>query len=414
MPNSIVDDLRLSHAYLLWVRQAPEERRGTLPDREVEITVPAMPPYPEEVVHLGEELHSFLNPTNPGAGENLVEALSTGGVPVDNLKDLGWHIHPGILNDDQLANWTTSVDLRDASRINRLYEEGRVSRGYVPSKIDSLATNEKRGIPEPDWSVRIRRRLHDKKDGNPLGPAAAWALIDNGVPIKPSPWEGYAHISAEAQLDSQRAALERSKEYGRNIRALYEWEIIPREHVPASGPRGKKWPDWVKETLKRIVNLAQKGGTAAAWEETEIAALHDATGLTLEPTKNGQSFRISAANLKKYPAAAILAALDKLEPELREYGPSGPSQQAAPGAAEPAPQLGASFGQPPASPSFQPSAPPFPQAFPQNPTWAEATRAFAPPVPSGYQNPSSAGQADMPRREAEQQRSPQQGSKQRR
>ncbi|MGI5347313.1 hypothetical protein ACQEU8_03865 [Streptomyces sp. CA-250714] len=408
MPNPALDDLRLSHAYLLWVRQAPEQRRETLPDREVEVTVPAMAPYPEEVVKLGEELHSFLNPANPGAGDNLVEALSTGGVPVDNVEGLGWHIHPGILNEDQLAKWTDSTDLREAGWIHQLYEEERATRGYVPVKIGSEKANKKRKIVEPGWSLETRKIMYRSRTGeHAFGPAAAWALIDNEIPVKSALARGRVRITREAPLDSERAARERGEMLGRNIRALYDWGMIPSGHLPSSDPRGKVWPEWVRRTIRRITVLATESDPVATSEKPEIAALEESGGLTLKPAKSGKGDKISTDNVPIHPIREILKKVKQLPPGVREYGPDGPPQQAAPGAAEPAPPLGASFGQPPASPSFHPSAPPFPLTFPQNPTWAEATRAFSPPVAGGSQNPSSAGQADMPSRAADQQQGPQ-------
>ncbi|MGI5347311.1 hypothetical protein ACQEU8_03855 [Streptomyces sp. CA-250714] len=400
MPNPTPDDLTLSRAYLLWVNEDFEERRETLPDREVEITVPAMWPYPKQVVKLGEELHSFLNPANPGAGPKLVVALGTGDVPVDNLKGLGWHIHPGILNDDQIAEWTDSTDLREADWIHQLYEEERATRGYVPTRIDSAERNEKRKNSEPDWSLGIRRKMNRSRAGEdyPWGPAAAWALIGNEIPVQRSQESGRVRISSRAPLDSERAARERGEMLGRNIRALYDWGIIPLEHVPPSAPRGRQWPEWAKKTLSRIAHLAIKGDSAVASEEPEITALNDSAQLTLQPTENGKGFKIAIR--KTYPTAAILANLEQLPPDLRKYGPDGPSQQAAPGVAESAPQLGASYGQPPAVPPFQPSAAP----LPQNPTLAEAARALAPPIAGGYQFPSSEAEAETSSRAAKQQR----------
>ncbi|MGI5347312.1 hypothetical protein ACQEU8_03860 [Streptomyces sp. CA-250714] len=406
MPNPTIDDLTLSRAYLLWANapEPGEDRRETLPDREVEITVPAMAPYPEQVVKLGEELHSFLNPANPGAGPKLVVALGTGDVPVDNLKGLGWHIHPGILNENQLAKWASSRDLMEAGWIHQLYEEERATRGYLPSRIDSAEQNEKRKNSEPAWSVATRQILHRSRAGkHPLGPAAAWALIDNDIPVLRSQTNERVQIQSKVPLDSERAARERGEMLARNIRALYDWGIIPSGQIATCIPTVSGTPKWVQGTIKRIEELAREKAAAATKEKPEIDALTGAGRFTLKPSKSGKAFKISTDNLKRYPVANIMKNLDQLQPDLREYGPDGPPQQAALGAAEPAPQLGASYGQPPASPTLRPSAPPFPQAFPPNPTWAEATRAFSPPVPSGNRNPSPAPQEDMPSRAVDQQ-----------
>ena len=52
---------------------------------------------------LGEALHSYLNPYNPGAGELTAETLARTGIAMENLEGLGWHIHPGVPQDGPRA-----------------------------------------------------------------------------------------------------------------------------------------------------------------------------------------------------------------------------------------------------------------------------------------------------------------------
>ncbi|MGI5347323.1 hypothetical protein ACQEU8_03920 [Streptomyces sp. CA-250714] len=386
VPNPTPDDLTLSRAYLLWVNppEPGEDRRGTLPDRDVEITVPAMWPYPEQLVKLGEELHSFLNPANPGAGPKLVVALGTGDVPVDDVKGLGWHIHPGILNDDQLAKWTTRKDLEDADAISRLFEEGRATIGYLPRKVTKEANDKRKPEDrEPDWSVSIRKRLISSRDGtSPLGPAAAWALVGNDIPLQYSQrMAGRVQISPNVPLESEKAAYEQAEERARNIRALYDRGIVPRKHVPSHHPRDRdEMPLWARQTLTRLFNLAKDSSRNAASMEPEIAALRESGGFELEPTKSGKSFKISSQNKQTCAIGYIIANLKRpgaAEPPTSSHGHA--QQQNPLGTADFAQQPGVPYGQPPAQPSLQ--------SGPEVPTWA-AAGAFAPPSPSGYQRPS--------------------------
>ncbi|MGI5347326.1 hypothetical protein ACQEU8_03935 [Streptomyces sp. CA-250714] len=397
MPNPTPDDLTLSRAYLLWVNppEPAEDRWGTLPDRDVEITVPAMWPYPEQLVKLGEELHSFLNPANPGAGPKLVVALGTGDVPVDDVKGLGWHIHPGILNDDQLAKWATPDDRKNADMIYQLFEEGRAITGHLPAKI-LKDKNEKRKHREPDWSLEIRRRMYFNKVGEGdekgfLGPAAAWALIDNDIPVvRDSRREGLVQISPAVPLESEKAARERGEEHGRNIRAFYDWRIVPRGYTPSSNTRSKdNLPAWAKQTVNRLADLAKTGSQSAASTAPEIAALEEAGGLTLVPNESHTGFRVSTKSRKTWPITAIIDAVNRLPTELREFGPGSAQQQNQLGGAQSARQPGASYGQPGAQHTLPP------QPRPEVPTWAGAG-AFAPPSAGGHQPPSSTTPAMPP------------------
>ncbi|MGI5347316.1 hypothetical protein ACQEU8_03880 [Streptomyces sp. CA-250714] len=391
MPNR--DDGVLAYAYLRWVGQAPEQRVGTLPNYDVVIHVPGTPAFPPQPVNLGEALHSFLNPANPGAGEQTAIELRNTNLPVQNLEGLGWHIHPRVLNQDQRARWITPQDAQDAAGIYRLSNEGRTTRGYLPALISQKENAKRAGRNrEPDWSVTIRIRLHHNRTGRTLlGPAAAWALIDNAIPVQRSRTEGRVQILPTVLTNTQKAARERGEKYGRDIRAMYEWGVIPREHVPSHVPHGSadnELAPWAKQTLGRLFHLAAVTGKHATSEEPEIAALKESGKLTLVPTKSGKSYKISMENTKSEPLANIRAALAKLPPALRAHGPDGPPQQNLLGAAGFAPQPSASYQQPQAP--HQPILPP-----PPAPTWAGAAWAFAPPA-AGEQHSSSATQSAMP------------------
>ncbi|MGI5347293.1 hypothetical protein ACQEU8_03760 [Streptomyces sp. CA-250714] len=395
MPNP--DDGVLAYAYLRWVGQAPEQRMGTLPNDDVVIRIPGppeTPAFPPQTVNLGEALHSFLDPANPGAGEQTAIELRNTNVPVQNLEGLGWHIHPKALNQDQRAKWFTPQDTQDAVGIYRLFNEGRTTRGYLPVWISKIENAKRAGWNrEPDWSVTIRIRLHHNRGGTAsLGPAAVWALIDNAIPVIRSQREGFVQIHPRAPTIGQKAAREMGEKRGRNIRAMYEWGIIPPEHVPPYGPRAgsaKAIKPWAKQTLDRLADLARAKSKHATSEEPEIAALKEAGKLTLVATDSGKSYKISAENTE--PIANIVAALTKLPPELRDHGPDGPPQQNQLGEAEFAPQPSASYQQPQAP--HQPFVPPAP---PPAPTWAGAASAFSPPATGGYEYPSSATQPVMP------------------
>ncbi|MGI5347328.1 hypothetical protein ACQEU8_03945 [Streptomyces sp. CA-250714] len=383
MPNLDIDDGVLSYAYLQWLNQAPEERMGTLPNDDVEIYVDATPSFPAQPVRLGATLHSFLHPANPGAGKETATTLEYSGIPVHDLEGLGRHIHPRALNPDQLTKWATPEDIADADDIYKLFNEGRATRGYLPPKINPSSVENRRN-PEPGWAVYIRSRLHHSRQNRiSLGPAGAWALIDNDIPIQYSQEKHHLKISSSVLLESEKAARERGEEHGRNIRALYDWGVVPREHVPGSAlAGGDDVPEWARRTLARLHYLAKADGSAAASEEPEIAALREAGRLTLVPSKSGNGLRISQENKKTCTSAEIRAGLGQLSPEVREFGPGIAQQDNPLGAAESARQPGASYGQPGAQHAlpFQPS--------PEVPTWAGAG-AFAPPTVGGYQPPSS-------------------------
>ncbi|MGI5347327.1 hypothetical protein ACQEU8_03940 [Streptomyces sp. CA-250714] len=403
MPNPDIDDGVLSYAYLQWLNQAPEERMGTLPNDDVEIYVDATPSFPAQNVRLGAALHSFLHPANPGAGKDTADTLQYSGIPVHNLEGLGRHIHPQALNPDQFAKWATPEDIADADDIYKLFNEGRATRGYLPRKINpNTAANRKN--PEPDWSIHIRSQLqHSRKDEAALGPMAAWALIDNDIPLQHSQWRGNVKISSQVLLDTEKAALERAEEYGRYIRAFYDWGVLPPKHVPSTAHiRGNPLPEWARRTVTRLHGLAKAVGQAAASEEPEIAALREAGQLTLVPTESGNSVRISQENKKTCTIAEIRAGLDRLPPAVREFGPGNAQQQNQLGAAGSAQQPDAPHGQLRAQPSLQPS--------PEVPTWVGAG-AFAPPSPGGHQPPSSTTPAMPPSGAPDPQLQPTQGQR---
>lgn len=204
------DDAAVAAAYIAWV-SAQESRGGTLPDNDVVVALPARQSAPAQDVPLGEALHSYLNPYNSGAGELTAETLTRTGIVMENLEGLGWHIHPGVLNDTQVGKWTIPADLVYAARVDQLYGRGLATPGHVPVKPDAQR-NEKRRSHEPDWAPRIRKNLFENQTGNsaPAGPAQAWALIGQEIRLRRAEVAGCLRIHPAVPQDGPRAAAKES------------------------------------------------------------------------------------------------------------------------------------------------------------------------------------------------------------
>ncbi|MGK3945067.1 hypothetical protein [Streptomyces sp. RP5T] len=226
------------------------------------------PPFTPEIknVPLGEVLHSYLNPANPGVEKNTAEALDRAGLPVHELDQLGLHIHPSILNDEQLANWTSPEDLQEAGLIYRLYEERDVTDGHIPTVINRGANNKRpEGEREPEWSIRARLMLKYKSvDDHPIGPAVAWALIDHGIGIRRSEKrQGRLNIASDTPWDSGRAKNEKGEKSAQIMEILYREGVIAARNVPASKIDDRNntanWavPNWAKTTVNRLYRLGE-------------------------------------------------------------------------------------------------------------------------------------------------------------
>ncbi|MFD7505881.1 hypothetical protein [Streptomyces sp. NPDC059850] len=322
-------DAMVAAGYIAWVSEDEGRRLERLPDSDELVDIPAM--YVGEGQHqqyvparrqapVGRALHSYLSLANPGAGKLTAETLTSMKIPGKDVPGLGWHIHPDALTEAQYKQWSTPADREQASNIKRLFTEGRVTRGFIPSTV----TKERRNFTDA-WEAVARNRLHDNHARRRItaGPAEAWALADQGgLPLERSAAKGRLSIAASALSTEQARRMNNAAFIGE----LYTKDLLSPGHIVSESVYRHRFPagwEWVQQALLRMRSLTSSGSASAT--EGERRALIDNGRIMLVSRKNrsgGTVWKI-ATGVPRESVETILERIERLSAAQAPYESQG-------------------------------------------------------------------------------------------